>query len=538
MPRKRLSMRIIRETLRLRHEAKLSFRQIAASTGRSYGVVAKYLYAAQAAGIGWPVPEDLDEDELHRRLFPDAKPKDPSKVLPDMAAVHRELRRRHVTLRLLWEEYRADHPDGFGYTQFCEYFRRWSGKADVTMRQRHVAGEKSFVDWAGPTIPWIDPDTGEIRKACLFVAALGASNLTFGRACPKQELASWIDGHVKMFEFWGGVTSAVVPDNTRTAVTNANYYEPELHPTYQEMAEHYGVAILPTRVGRPRDKAKVENAVLQAERQILGPLRDRRFFSVGEINGAIEKLLVELNDRPFQKLAGSRRSWFEDLERPALRPLPPEPYEIADWRKAIVNLDYHVQVDWRFYSVPYRLVKQQVDAKLTGSTVQVFLKGKRVALHKLVAARGGYSTDPAHMPKAHLRYGQRTPRYLLERARTIGPACGQVAAWIIEHKPHPEQGYRSVLGILRLGRDFGEERLERACRRAQLYDCRSYRSIASILRAGLDREPLTQDAGSQAVSGHPNIRGKAYFRSSLPLELPEAGDDDVNGAFERSKSHA
>jgi transposase len=406
------------------------------------------------------------------------------------------------------------------------------------MRQRHVAGEKTFVDWAGPTIPWIDPETGEVRKAYLFVAALGASNLTFARAYPNLELAPWIDGHVRTFEFIGGTTRAVVPDNTRTAVSNANYYEPELHPTYQEMAEHYGVVILPSRVGRPRDKAKVENAVLQAERQILAPLRDQKFFSVGEINAAIGKLLAELNDRPFQKVAGSRRSWFEDLDRPALRPLPPEPYELAEWRKAIVNLDYHVQVDWRFYSVPYRLVKRQVDVKLTAAAIQIFLKGKRVALHARVQARGAYSTDPAHMPKAHLRYGQRTPRQLLERARAIGPACAQVAASIIEERPHPEQGYRSVLGILRLGRDLGDERLERACRRAQLYDCRSYRSIASILKAGLDREPLTQDAGSPAATGHPNIRGRAYFQASLPLELAEVGDDDVNGALERSKSHA
>ena len=538
MPRKRLSMRIIRETLRLRHEAKLTLRQIAASTGRSYGVVAKYLDAAEAAGVGWPLPDDLDEEELHRRLFPDARPKGPSKALPDMAAVHRELRRRHVTLRLLWEEYRADHPDGFGYTQFAEYYRRWSEKADVTMRQRHVAGEKTFVDWAGDKIPWIDPDTGEIKRAYLFVAALGASNLTFGRAYPDQEVASWIDGHVKMWEFFGGVSRVVVPDNTRTAVIDANYYEPELHPTYQEMAEHYGVVILPARVRRPRDKAKVENAVLQAQRQILAPLRDRQFLSIAEINEAIAKLLVELNDRPFQKVAGSRRSWFEDIDRPALRPLPPEPFEIADWCKAIVNLDYHVQVDWRFYSVPYRLVKQQVDVKSTASTVQIFLRGKRVALHKRVATRGGYSTDPAHMPKAHLRYGQRTPRQLLERARAVGPACAQVAAWIIETRPHPEQGYRSVLGILSLERDFEAERLERACRRAQVYDCRSYRSIRSILKAGLDRESLTQDAGSPAAADHPNIRGKAYFQSCLSLEPAESGGDDINGAFGRSESHA
>lgn len=550
MPRKRLSMRKIKEILRLKHEAQLSVREIARSTRRSYGVVVKYLKAAEAAGLAWPLPSELDEDALQQRLFPEARPREPSKPLPDMAAVHKQMMRPHVTLKLLWEEYRTEHPDGYQYSQFAIYYRRWREKLDVTMRLPHVAGEELFVDWAGGTIPWVETQTGEIRQAPIFVAALGASSYTFARAYPDLSLPSWIDAHLKIFSYLGGCPRVLVPDNVKTAITHVNYYDPKLQSAYQDLAEHFGIAILPARVRRPRDKAKAESAVQNVQRQILGALRDHRFFSVGEINGAIAKLLTELNERSFQKLPGSRRSWFEELDRPALRPLPPEPYESAAWRKAVVNLDYHVQVDWSFYSAPFRLVREQLDVKLTPSAVELLRKGKRVAIHPRSYTRGHYSTDPAHMPKAHRRYRDRRPSELVARARAIGPACGEVAQAILESKPHPEQGYRAVLGILRLERDYGRDRLERACRRAQIFDCANYRSVASILKQGLEREPLTQEEDAPAVTHHVNLRGRSYFQTLLPLEPAKAEPTSFDAIFtstqqagrsaarSRSQSHA
>jgi len=529
MPRKKLSMRSIRETLRLKHEAHLSIRQIAGSTNRSYGVIVKYLKAAEAAGLSWPLPEDLDEDELQRRLFPDAQPRGPSKPLPDMLALHKEMTRPHVTLKLLWDEYQAEHPDGYQYSQFAIYYKRWRETLDVTMRLPHAAGEELFVDWAGGTIPWIDSESRQIREAPVFVAALGASSYTFCRAYPDMGITSWIDAHVQAFAFIQGVTRVLTPDNAKTAVIHANYYEPELHSTYQEMAEHYGTVVLPARVRKPRDKAKAEQSVKVVQSWVLAPLRDHRFFSVGEINGAVAKLLTELNGRPFQKLPGSRRSWFEEVDRPALKPLPSEPFEPGEWRRAVVNLEYHVQVDWALYSVPFRLVKQRLDVKLTASTVEIFRKGKRVAIHSRSCVRGHYSTDPALMPKIHQRYNGRRPSELVDRVRVIGPACGEAAQAILESKPHPEQGYRAVLGILRLGRDYGEERLERACRRAQVFECVSYRSIASILKEGLDRAPLTQEEDAPVIAGHANLRGRAYFQTALPLGPLE----DPNGEIRR-----
>lgn len=517
MPAKGLSMRKIKEVLRLHHEAGLTKRQIGRSLGISHNSAGKYLEAAEAAGITWPVPEELDEDALRHLLFPGAGPKKiPSKPLPDMNRLHRELRKKHVTLGLLWEEYRREHGEkGYGFTQFCSYYNRWREKVEVTMRQRHVAGEATFVDWAGATVPWFDPATGKERRACVFVAVLGASDYTFCRAYPSMALACWIEAHMAAFRFFGGSTSILVPDNAKTAVTAACYYEPELHPTYGELAEHYRTAVLPARVGAPRDKAKAEAAVLHVERRILARLRNRRFFSVAEINDAIEPLLRELNEKPFQKMEGSRRSWFEEVDRPALAPLPSQPFEMAEWRKATANIDYHVQADWSFYSVPYTLARQQVDVRLGTRTVAIFHKGRRVALHARSWVRGSVSTDPAHQPKAHKRHKGWTPGSLIQRARAAGPACAQVVAAVLEERPHPEQGYRAAIGILRLGRDYGDERLEAACRRAMALECASYWRIRSILRSGLDRQAITEET-PPIVPDHPNIRGGAYYQAPEP----------------------
>jgi transposase len=512
-------MRKTREILRLKYAVGLSNRQIARSCGLTHPTVAHYLERAAQAGFTWPLPEEVDEDRLEELLFPTADCGEAARrPLPDLARIHQELRRPHVTLQLLWEEYRAEHPDGYGYTQFCEHYNRWKAPLEVTLRQRHLAGEKTFLDWAGKPLSWTDPATGQIHPAYLFVAVLGASDYTFAHAFADQRLPSWIEAHIQAVEFFGGVTHLWVPDNAKTGVDHPCYYEPQINATYQELADHYGAAILPTRPYAARDKAKVEQAVLQAERRILALLRHQTFFSVAEINGAIGTCLTELNQQPFQKMPGSRRQLFEELDQPALRPLPIHRYEWGIWRQAKVNLDYHVQVDWHFYSVPYTLTQQSVEVRLSVHTVEIFHKGRRVAAHARSPLRGGCTTDPAHRPKSHQKHLEWTPGRLIDWAYTIGPQCGQAITHLLQSKPHPEQGYRACLGIMRLARGYGQLRLEAACRRALALDACSYRSIHSILQAKLDQQPLpnSEEGVASPVSGHDNLRGQAYYQVQEP----------------------
>jgi transposase len=512
MPRKRLSVRKIREVLRLKGECGLSNRQIARSCGISRPTVADYLQAAELAGLGWPLPEGLDDAGLERRLFPprpvateEARPE------PSWPQVHRELRRKGVTLTLLWQEYKAADPDGFQYTWFCEHYRRWAGRIDLVMRQEHRAGEKLFVDYAGQTAEVVDRRTGEIREAQLFVAVLGASSYTYAEVTWTQGLPDWIGSHVRAFEFFGGCSEILVPDNLASGVTRPHLYEPDLNPTYQDMAAHFGVAVIPARVAKPKDKAKAEAGVQLAERWILARLRNLTFFSLSELNAAVAELLVELNGRPFQKIPGSRRELFEQLDKPALKPLPQTPYEYAEWSKARVHIDYHVAVDTRYYSVPYQLVGQQVEIRLSARIVEVLHKGKRVASHPRCYDRRRYITLPEHMPKAHREHAQWTPQRIVRWAEKTGPATARVVESILIHRPHPQQGFRSCLGLLRLGKKYSEHRLEAACRRALAIGACSYKSVESILKNGLDRQPLPQAATTIEPLEHSNIRGADYY---------------------------
>ena len=518
MARKPLSMRRARDILRLRHEAGLSVRQIAGSLRISHGAVVKYLKLAQSAGIGWPLPEGIDEGELEDLLFSSQRSAGEAKrPLPSMEYIHKELcgkrRSKGVTLQLLWEEYRAEHPDGYGYTQFCEYYKRFASTLEPALRQPYKAGEKLFVDWAGETIPVIDATSGRVRQAHVFVATLGASNYTYTEAFQNTQLPSWIEAHIHTWEFMGGVARITTPDNEKTAVSRACRYEPALHRSYEALAEHYGTAIIPARAGEPQDKAKVEAGVQNVERRIMAVLRHESFFSVAEVNRAIGPLLVELNGRPFQKMAGSRRELFEELDSPALLPLPTSRYELGLWRHAKANIDYHVQVDWHFYSVPYQLTNQHVEVCLGTRTVEIFHRGKRVALHARSHQRGGYTTDPAHRPKAHQRHLDWSPGRLVRwSTNEVGPHCGRLVQRLMEEKPHPEQGYRACMGIMRLGRHYGRERLEAACRRAVLLDACNYRSVKSILATGADRRPLPakeEPPGPKIL--HENLRGRDYY---------------------------
>lgn len=504
-------MRKAREILRLKHEAGLSNRQIAASVQLTHVAVGAYLQRAREVGIGWPIPAEVDDDQLHGLLGGRGTPAGGAvRPLPEMAYLHTELRRPGVTLQLLWEEYRRDHPGGYGYTQFCGYYKAYRRGLDPVLRQGHKAGERMFVDWAGQTM-WLVEGDG-IRPAYLFVAVQGASNYTFAEAFEDTTLPSWIEAHIHAWEFFGGVATITVPDNDKSAVSRACRYEPDLNPTYRDLAEHYGTVIIPTRPGKPRDKAKVETAVQNAERRILALLRDQRFFCVAEANRAIGSTLTALNTRPFKKLPGSRAALFETLDAPALKPLPADRFECYESTTAGVNIDYHIQVDRHTYSVPYRLTNQRVEVRLRTRTIEIFFRGRRVAVHARSYEKGGVTTDPAHRPKAHQRHLEWTPTRLIHWAGTIGEHCARLVERILQSKPHPEQGYRACLGIMRLGRRYGADRLERACYRAVALDACSYRHVKSMLATGMDTQPLPCLAEPASTVTHDNLRGRDYYR--------------------------
>jgi len=511
MARKTISMRHVKDILRLKHHNHLSVREVARSCGLPVSTVGIYLQRAEVAGLAWPLPEGLADSELLAKLLggPVAQTAGPNKEVPLWPSVHDQLRRKGVTLQLLWQEYRQAHPDGFQYSRFCELYKEWAGTLDPVLRLPHEPGQKMFVDWAGMTMPIHQAD-GTTADASIFVAVLGFSNKTYAEAFANQQLPSWIAGHCHAFNFYGGVTRAVVPDNPKTAVIHASRYEPKLHPTYQAMAEHYGTAILPARPKEPRDKAKVEGGVLIAERQILAVLRDQRFFSVGELNQAMRPLLDKLNAQPFQKLEGSRNSLFDTQEKDKLLPLPAQAFEFATWAKAKVNIDYHVAVDNHFYSVPYGLIHRQLDVRLTEQTVELFHDGKRVAAHPRSRVPGKFTTLDEHRPKSHQRYLEWTPGRMVEWARKIGPHCGKVVEFILAHKPHPEMGFRSCLGIIRLAKGAGEQRLEAACGRALRFGTCSYQSIKSILESGLDRQAEEPELPLSTAT-HENVRGQDYY---------------------------
>lgn len=508
----RLSMRSTKEILRLKHEVGLKNRQIARSLKISHTTVQKYLDEAEVAGVSWPLSEgdeSLLEDMLYQAKRQEGKPE---RGLPEMSYIHRELSRKSVTLYLLWEEYREAHPEGYGYTQFCEYYKRWRSHLEPALRQRYCAGEKVFVDWAGQTIPVIDQAAGQVNQAVLFVGAMGASNYTFAEAFENRQLASWLDAHVHMYEFFGGVTEITVPDNEKTGVTKACRYEPKLHESYRDLAKHYGTVIIPARPREPQDKSKVETAVQNAERRILAALRNRTFFSIGELNEAIREELQKLNNRPFQKMDGSRSRLFDELDRPALKPLPTTRYEKSEWKKAKVNIDYHVQVDWHNYSVPYKYIHQTVDVRMTRQMIEVLCQDKRIAAHRRSYKKGGFTTDSAHMPKSHQKHTGWSPARLISWAEgDVGEYAGKVVNQIMKDKPHPEMGYRSCLGLMRLGKVYGKDRLEAACRRAWLLEVSSYQSIKSMLSTGMDTQPVPNAAMPESPVVHKNLRGPIYY---------------------------
>jgi transposase len=482
---------------------------------------------AQRAGLSWPLPEGLDDATLEQRLFPPLAATGPRTPLaPAWATVHRELKRKGVTLFLLWQEYKAATPEGFQYSWFCQAYRAWASKLTLVMRQHHRAGEKLFVDYAGQGIPVINGQTGEGQEVALFIAVLGAANSTYAEATWTQSLPDWIGSHGRTFTALGGVPEIVVPDNLKAAVTRAHRSEPELNRTYADLAHHYGIAVIPARAAKPRDKAKVEVGVQVAERWIVARLRHHTFFTLAEVNAAIQPLLLALNTRPFKKLPGSRQSLFEPLDRPALQPLPAQPYEYAEWKRARVNIDDHVAVDGHDSSVPYALVRQQLEVRVSARVVELFHKGTRVASHVRSRLTGHHSTVAAHMPTAHRHYVEWTPQRLIRWAADSGAATAQVVETILASRPHPQQGFRSCLGIMRLRKSYGTERLEAACRRALTIGACSSKSSASILKNGLDRAPRPPIPAAPAPLRHANIRGPEYYSLTQ-------GEPDVDSSYAR-----
>jgi transposase len=514
MPAERISMRQVREILRLLSAGDVAVREIARRTGVAPSTVRETVKRLGAAGLSWPLPEGVSDVELGALLYANAgkKPGHRRCPEPDWAAMHRELKRKHVTLSILWDEYIERHPDGFRYSRFCELYRAWEGKLPVTMRQTHLGGEKLFVDYAGDTVPVIvDRLTGETRPAQIFVAVMGASSFTYAEATWTQSLPDWIAVHTHAFAVIGGVSKFLVPDNTKVAVIKACRYDPQVNRTYAEMADHYGAAILPARPRKPRDKAKVEACVLIVERYLLGRLRHRRFHSLAELNQAIQEMLADINERrPLRRLGVTRRQLFEELDRPALRSLPVEPYVYAEWRLRRAGLDYHVDVDGHYYSVPYRFANEELSVRLTARTVEVFRKGERIAAHLRSSGNHRHTTVQEHMPSSHRRFADWTMERIRREASSVGASTAMLCDLILEDRPHPEQGFRACLGIVRLVKSYGRERVDAACLRALEIGARTYGSVKSILVNNLDRQAAKRGPESPAVA-HANIRGPHYY---------------------------
>lgn len=514
MPTEKVSMRKIREVLRLTFEVHLTQHQVAASARLSQGAVSKYLALAKAAGLNWPLPPDLDDLALEKQLFPAHKQAaaiQADSLVPDWAALHTQLKRKGVTLQLLWQEYANEGGNVYSYPHFCLLYRRYRQSLQRTMRQIHIAGEKLFVDYCGPTVDVIDSRTGEVRRAQIFVAVLGASNYTYAEATWTQSMPDWIGSNTRALTFIGGVPSLIVPDNLKSAVTQACRYEPQVSPTYAEFAQHYGTAILPARPYKPKDKAKVEVAVQVVERWILARLRHHTFFCLSELNQSLSRLLHDLNHRPFKKLPGTRHSQFDALDKPALKPLPDAPYQYGEWRKVRVNIDYHIEVDAHYYSVPHRFVKHEIDVRVGSNTIECFAQHQRIAAHARSHVRGGHTTQREHRPKAHQKHSEWTPGRFVNWAIQIGPHTCDVVKHLLENRPHPEHGYRSCLGLLNLAKRYGAIRLEAACDRALQAGSPTRKSVVSILNNGLDNASPPQAEPDESILCHDNVRGASYY---------------------------
>ena len=504
-------MRKTREILRQKWVLKRTHREVAASLDVSAGAVGSAVARANELKLDWAAVEALADEELEAKLYSATGPSE-ARPLPNFGYLHAERKKPGVTLELLHLEYLEQHPDGYRYTQFCEHYRVWLEKRKLTMRQEHRAGDKCFVDYSGVRPHIVNPENGERIDVELFVAVLGASNYTYAEATLTQQGPDWIASHTRALAFFEGVPAALVPDQLKSGVTVSCRYEPGVQRTYEEMAAHYGTTVLPARPASPRDKAKVEVAVQVAQRWILARLRHQIFFTLDALNERIAELCDDLNDRVMRVYGVSRHELFERVDKPALRPLPTERFTYGTWKKARVNIDYHIEIEHHYYSVPHALAREEVDARITGATVEIFHNRQRVASHVRSDRRGKHTTTPGHMPLRHQKHLEWTPSRIMHWASTIGVATSQLVDAILRERPHPEHGYRSCLGILRLAKRYGDVRLEAACARAMRAGARSFRHVDSILKNGLDRVVLVDEPGTDSTVEHENVRGGGYYQ--------------------------
>lgn len=511
MPRPRISMRKTKEILRLALSEGLPQRQIAQSTGASKTTVQDILAKARAIGIEWEQIKDLREAAIVARLLPSRR--EAAKPEPDWSYVQTELSKKGTTLLLLWLDYKQEYPEALSYSRFCQHFRDWKKTSSLSMRQHHTAGDKLFVDFSGLGVPWIDIESGEIQKAEVFVAVLGASSFTFAKATADQSSRSWLDCHIAALEFIGGVPAAIVPDNLRSGVSRACRYDPDTNPAYLSLAEHYQTAIIPTRAYKPKDKAKAEVGVQVVQRWILAVLRHQTFTSVQEINQFLIPLLDTLNNRIMKHRSASRRELFETIDRPALKPLPSQRFSSPEWKIAKVNIDYHIEFERHYYSVPFAFVGKKIDLKATSLAIEIYYQGERIAMHLRVRGSiGRHSTLSEHMPPAHQAHAEWTPERILGWASDTGPKTEELCRKILKSRSHPEQGFRACLGVMRLGKDYTPDRLEKACAIAIEMKSLRYRAVQDILKNEIDRKvrPL-KIVPSQVIEHHENIRGANYY---------------------------
>jgi transposase len=505
-------MRKISEVLRLYYELKRSYRDIACSLNISISTISSYLSRAKTVGIRWPLPLNMSEEDLFNALFLPVKNTAKERPLPEWEWVYQELRKKGVTLQLLWREYRDVHPSGLSYSQFCRRYHDYTKATTPVMRQIHKAGEKTFVDYAGMTVPWMDVTTGELHEAQVFVGSLGASQYTYVEATETQSLPDWIQSHTRMWEHFGGVSTVVIPDNLKSGVSKTHRYDPDINANYQHVGEHYGFAIVPARVREPKDKAKVENAVGCIERQILAPMRHITFTSIAEINAAIKPRLTEFNKKSFQKMKTSRQELFETIDKPELKPLPTERYQYCQWQHAKVHIDYHFVFDDHYYSVPYKYIHHEIEVRATSNTVECFYKLKRISAHPRSYHRYKHSTIKEHMPPAHQAHAEWSPERMKRWANKIGVNTMKFIDHLIASRAFPEQAYRTCLGVLRLASRYGEDRLDKACFIAHEAGATRYHQVESILKNKLDTVSHSQAVNTSATTTHENIRGSTYYQ--------------------------
>lgn len=519
-------MRMIREVLRLHHSCGLSHKKVATALKISHGAVGEYLKRASAAGLSWPVDDDLDDEQLESKLYPKVAPsKEGCRPQPDCAAMREELKKKGVTLSLLWAEYRENHPEGYGFSQFCDIYKKFNRVLAISMRMPHEAGEKAFSDFAGTTLPIISEVTGEVHQAHLFVCALGASSYTFARLYSDETTASWCNGHADAFTFFGGTTVKIVPDNPKAVITKASRYEPDINASFAQMAAHFDVAVIPARVRKPQDKAKVEAGVGLATRWILAVLRKTTFFSLREANDQVATLLHRLNEKKFQKRPGSRQSLFDELDKPALRPLPSSRYEFCEIKSATIGMDYHFAFENHMYSVPFKYRFGKVILRVTDTTIEALLGNRRIASHSRSYNQGSFTTLPEHQPREHKDYGNWSPEIIVERGSKVGPGTSALFEAIMASRPVAEQGFRSCVGILKLRKTFGDERLDAACSKALAIRGLSYKAVKSLLKYGLEARPLPEKP-VQLKLIHSNLRETNSFNTPVSLEICNANSSD------------